>query len=57
MFSTKKKTKFPIRLYQLLEDAEDDPVLAQFISWLPEGTCFAVWDSKLFEMLVLPEHF
>ena len=50
-------TKFPSRLYRMLQDAEVYN-FEHVVSWVPgENNCFKVYDSKQFVKDILPNYF
>ena len=50
-------TLFPVKLYDLLEDAESDETIKEIISWHPNGTEFKVHNKEQFETLIQPKYF
>lgn len=50
-------TLFPVKLYDLLEDAESDETIKAIISWHPNGTEFKVHNKEKFETLIQPKYF
>jgi hypothetical protein len=34
--------KFPVKLYNILQEAEKSPYLADIVSWMPDGNSFKV---------------
>lgn len=50
-------TLFPVKLYDLLEDAESDETIKAIISWHPNGTEFKVHNKEKFETLIQPQYF
>jgi hypothetical protein len=50
---------FPLRLHQLLDDAEGSETtdsFAHIISWQPHGRCFVIHQPQLFVTQVLPRY-
>lgn len=50
-------TLFPVKLYDLLEDAETDESIKAIISWHPNGNEFKVHNKETFETLIQPQYF
>ena len=50
-------TKFPVKLHQLLEAAENDPWLSSIISWVRDGRGFLIHNQAIFDRQVMPEVF
>ena len=48
--------KFPLRLYQLLDDAKSEN-FEHIVSWLPSGTAFKVHNSHAFEEHIISRYF
>jgi hypothetical protein len=54
----KKTSFFPMKLYQLLEDADDDSSNINIIvSWLPDGTQFKVHQPRKFCETIIKTYF
>ena len=54
---TKSKSEFPVKLYAMLELADNIPEFAQAITWLPHGRAFRVLDKAKFMKEVIPVFF
>jgi hypothetical protein len=52
--STFASAKFPVKLHQLLEAAENDHWLSSIISWARDGNGFLIHNHAVFEKQVLP---
>lgn len=51
------KSEFPIKLYAMLELADNIPEFAQAVTWLPHGRAFRVLDQDMFMKDVVPVFF
>jgi len=49
--------KFPIKLYNILQEAEKTPRLAEIVSWSPDGKSFKVHQKDEFSKAILPATF
>lgn len=57
MTSSNPNNKFPIKLFQILQEAETTPYLAEIVSWLPDGKSFKVHQKEKFSRSILPATF
>mmetsp|Transcript_2252 Transcript_2252/g.5124 ORF Transcript_2252/g.5124 Transcript_2252/m.5124 type:complete len:355 (+) Transcript_2252:178-1242(+) len=48
----KRPPVFPLQLYDVLTDAEKDPVLQAIVSWLPDGKSFLVHNEKNMDVVL-----
>ena len=55
--STSNSNKFPVKLYNILQEAEKTPYLAEIVSWLPDGKSFKVHQKDEFSKSILPATF
>ncbi|KAK1745661.1 heat shock factor family protein [Skeletonema marinoi] len=53
----RSKTEFPVKLYAMLELADNIPVFARAVTWLPHGRAFRVLDEDTFMEEVVPVFF
>jgi len=53
----RSKSEFPIKLYAMLELADNIPVFARAVTWLPHGRAFKVLDEDTFMEEVVPVFF
>jgi len=51
------ETKFPCKLYHMLDDIDREKRLTNIISWHPNGHCFRVHEPETFVATVLPLYF
>ena len=51
------KSEFPIKLYAMLELADNIPEFAKAVTWLPHGRAFRVLDQDTFMNDVVPVFF
>jgi hypothetical protein len=56
MRTRQKASTFPIRLYDMLEDA-DKKNFRGIVSWLPSGNAFKIHQPQTFVELILPHYF
>eukprot|EP00429_Kryptoperidinium_foliaceum_P041741 CAMPEP_0176103184 /NCGR_PEP_ID=MMETSP0120_2-20121206/51765_1 /TAXON_ID=160619 /ORGANISM="Kryptoperidinium foliaceum, Strain CCMP 1326" /LENGTH=290 /DNA_ID=CAMNT_0017437263 /DNA_START=74 /DNA_END=946 /DNA_ORIENTATION=- len=54
---TSGSNKFPVKLYNILQEAEKTPYLADIVSWLPDGKAFKVHKKDEFSKAILPTSF
>lgn len=54
---TSSSNKFPIKLYNILQEAETTPYLAEIVSWLPDGKSFKVHQKEEFSKAILSATF
>lgn len=54
---TSNSNKFPVKLYNILQEAETTPHLADIVSWLPDGKSFKVHEKDEFSKSILPATF
>ena len=57
MTSSNSSNKFPVKLFQILQEAEHTPYLADIVSWLPDGKSFKVHNKDEFSTSILPAAF
>ena len=53
----RSKTEFPVKLYAMLELADNIPVFSRAVTWLPHGRAFRVLDEDTFMEEVVPVFF
>ncbi len=49
--------KFPVKLHNILQEAEKTPYLAEIVSWSPDGKSFKVHHKDEFSRVILPATF
>jgi hypothetical protein len=55
--SQKARIEFPWKLHQLLEDAEQNILYREIVSWLPGGRAFKIHNKIKFSSEVMPQYF
>jgi hypothetical protein len=49
--------KFPVKLFNILQEAEKTPYIADIVSWMPDGKSFKVHNKDKFSKSILPSTF